>query len=285
MRAKVELEGATALVTGAGSGIGRSTAIALARSGANVVAVDIDEITAKTTAAACADHGVDAAAYQADVAERESVRRLAEAVHAEHGPLHVLVNNAGVGMSGRFLDMALDDWDWIRSINLDGVVNCCHAFVPAMRDARRGHVVNVSSGLAYVPSAMTPAYSTTKAAVLMFSRSVRPDWATAGIGVSAVCPGVINTPIIESTRFFGDLASPRAKVMATRGFSRGHKPETVAAAIIRAIQRNRAVVPVGFESHLGWYASRLLPGLSGLLGRPVPGAVGRLLAGPGDGQR
>lgn len=279
MGAKVKLEGATALVTGAGSGIGRATAIALARSGANVVAVDIDEITAKTTAAACADHRVDAVAYQADVADRESVRRLAEVVHTEHGPLHVLVNNAGVGMSGRFLEMALEDWDWIRSINLDGVLNCCHAFVPAMRDVRRGHVVNVSSGLAYVPSAMTPAYSTTKAAVLMFSRSVRPDWATVGIGVSAVCPGVINTPIIESTRFFGEVASPRARAMAVRGFSRGHRPETVAAAIIRAIERNRAVVPVGFESHLGWYVSRLLPGFSGLLGRPVPGAISRLLAG------
>ena len=278
MGTKMELAGATTLVTGAGSGIGRATSVALARHGAKVLAVDIDEVTAKTTAAACADHGVEATAYQADVADRASVAQLAERVNSEHGTLQVLVNNAGVGMSGRFLDMALEDWDWIRSINLDGVLNCCHAFVPAMRDARRGHVVNVSSGLGYVPSALTPAYSTTKAAVLMFSRSVRADWATAGIGVSAVCPGVINTPIIESTRFFGDVASPRAQSMAARGFARGHRPEVVANAIVRTIQRNRAVVPVGFESHLGWYVAKLAPAsVGGLLARPLPGVISRLL--------
>jgi len=278
LRAKVDPAGATALVTGAGSGIGRATALALAEAGATVLAVDIDEAKAEATATACAASGQAAVAYQADVADRASVRRLASAVEADHGPLHILVNNAGVGMSGRFLDMELEDWDWIRSINLDGVLNCCHAFVPAMRDARRGHVVNVSSGFGYVPSAMTPAYCTTKAAVLMFSRSVRADWATAKVGVTAVCPGVINTPIIASTRFFGDVATPRARALAARGFARGHGAETVAAAVLRGIRHNRAVVPVGFESHLGWYLSRAAPGLSGLMARPVPAPISRLLA-------
>jgi NAD(P)-dependent dehydrogenase (short-subunit alcohol dehydrogenase family) len=278
MKSTVTLRGATALVTGAGSGIGRATSIALAREGTNVLAVDIDETNAKTTAAACADHGVDATAYQCDVADRAAVVALAERVGREHGALDVLVNNAGVGMSGRFLDMTMDDWDWIRSINLDGVLNGCHAFVPAMIARRKGHVVNVSSGLGYIPSAMTPAYSTTKAAVLMFSRSVRADWARERVGVSAICPGVINTPIIDATRFAGALDVPKARAMAKRGFSRGHSPDLVAKAIVRAIKRNEAVVPVGFESTLGWYLSRYLPqSISQVVGRPLPRGVDKFL--------
>src|SRR6266852_2732497 len=173
MGSRIDLNGATALVTGAGSGIGRATALSLALRGARVLAVDIDEAGAKTTASACADHGAASAAYQCDVADRAGMFELASRVATEHGVLDVLVNNAGVGMSGRFLDMGPDDWEWIRSINLDGVINGCRAFVPAMLARGEGHVVNVSSGLAYLPSAMTPAYSTTKAAVLTFSRAVR----------------------------------------------------------------------------------------------------------------
>src|SRR5205823_4874702 len=147
-------------------------------------------------------------AYAVDVADRAAMLDLAERVHAEHGPLDVLVNNAGVGMSARFLDTALEDWDRILSINLLGVIHGCHAFGPAMVERGRGHVVNVSSGLAYTPRATEPAYGTTKAAVLALSRSLRADWHRSGVGVSAVCPGVIDTPIIRRTRFRGERAAP-----------------------------------------------------------------------------
>src|SRR3546814_218201 len=191
MASRIELRGAAALVTGAGSGIGRATALALARAGAKVLAVDRDEVTVETTVVSCLDHGVEAAAYVCDVADRAAMADLAERVEREHGALGVLVNNAGVGMSGGFGDMSLDDWEWIRSINLDGVLNGCHAFGPAMIAAGRGQIVNMSSGLGYLPRASEVAYCTTKAAVLMFSRSLRADWAQHGVGVSAVCPGEI----------------------------------------------------------------------------------------------
>ena len=271
MGAKIELRGATALVTGAGSGIGRATSVALARAGANVLCVDLDESTAKTTAHACRDHGADAVAYTCDVADRAAVADLADQVGREHGALGVLVNNAGVGMSGGFADMTLDDWAWIRSINLDGVVNGCHAFGPAMLAEGRGHIVNMSSGLAYVMHSTEVAYCTTKAAVLAFSRCLRADWKLQGVGVSAVCPGVINTPILESTRFIGQMGTKQARDLAQRGFNRGHSPDVVAEAVLTAVRRDRAVVPAGAEARLGWHLAKVTPlAVADLLARPVP---------------
>lgn len=278
MGAKIQIPGSTSLVTGAGSGIGRATSLALAERGAKILAADIDEVRAKETAQACRELGVEAVAYQCDVANRASVLALADQVHREHGTLQILVNNAGVGMSGRFLDMSLDDWEWIRSINLDGVLHGCHAFVPRMLEQGRGHVVNVSSGLAFLPQAMTPAYSTTKAAVLMFSRSVRADWGTSGVGVSALCPGFIDTSIIERTRFFGDVDNPRAVALTKRGFSMGHPPELAARTVVKAIERNRAMAGVGWEARGGFQLTRVLPSpVVTLAARPLPNFVGRIL--------
>jgi NAD(P)-dependent dehydrogenase (short-subunit alcohol dehydrogenase family) len=258
--ARVEIPGSLALVTGAGSGIGRATALAFADAGARVLAVDIDGEAAEKTAAACAERGSNSASYQVDVADRDGVLRLADTVHDEHGTLDVLVNNAGVGMSARFLDMRLEDWDWIISINLMGAVHTCHAFGPAMVERHRGHVVNVSSGLGYTPRATEPAYVTTKAGALALSQCLRADWHRDGVGVSAVCPGVINTPIISRTRFRGERAAPGTVNRARELFSkRGHPPERVAKAILTAVRRNVSVVPVGIEAHIGWYIHRLAP--------------------------
>lgn len=276
MGSKIELRGATALVTGAGSGIGRATAIALARQGSHVLCVDITEATAKTTADACRDHGVEATAYQCDVADKVAVLDLADQVGREHGALGVLVNNAGVGMSGGFADMTLEDWEWIRSINLDGVVNGCHAFGPAMLAAGRGHIVNMSSGLAYLHHSTEVAYCTTKAAVLAFSRCLRSDWRQQGVGVSAVCPGVINTPILESSRFIGQMGTKEARSLAQRAFNRGHRPEVVADAVLEAVRRDRAVVPAGVEARIGWHLARFTPVVvADFLGRPAPAFLTR----------
>jgi len=271
MRSKVQLRGGTALVTGAGSGIGRATAIALAREGSTVLCVDLDEGTAKTTSDTCRDHGVEAAAYACDVADKAAVNHLADQVGREHGALTVLVNNAGVGMSGGFADMTLEDWEWIRAINLDGVIHGCHAFGPAMLAEGKGHIVNMSSGLAYLPRSSEVAYCTTKAAVLTFSRCLRSDWKHQGVGVSAVCPGVINTPILQSTRFIGDMANPRTKDLAQRVYNRAHRPEVVADAVLSAVQHNRAVVPAGSEARIGWHLAKVMPvAVTELIGRPAP---------------
>ena len=265
------IRGALAVVTGAGSGIGRATALELAAQGATVVAVDLDEAAAERSAAACGEQaGAGSWAVACDVSSYEAVETLARDVAESYGVPDIVVNNAGVGMTGRLTDMSIEDWRWIRSINLDGVVHGCRAFGPAMLERGSGHVVNVSSGLAYTMRATEPAYVTTKAAVLALSRCLQADWKRQGVGVSAICPGVINTPIISSTRFAGDQPEERRRE-AARLFRRGHKPETVAKAVIDAIRRNRAVVPVGWEARLGWG-----------LNRALPVAVGQFLAGKGD---
>jgi NAD(P)-dependent dehydrogenase (short-subunit alcohol dehydrogenase family) len=256
-REDFDLDGRLAVVTGAGSGIGREIALELARRGSRVVAVDLQGDTAEKTAVACAEVGPEAQGVACDVADVDAVRALASRVHGEHGPVDVLVNNAGVGMSARLTDMTIADWRWIRSINLDGVVHGCHTFGPAMLERRRGHVVNVSSGLGYTMRATEPAYVTSKAAVLALSRCLRADWADAGVGVSAVCPGVINTPILDSTRFLGDQVETVERTRRT--FRRGHPPELVARDVVVAIRTNKGVVPVGWEAKLGWWAQRLLP--------------------------
>ncbi len=250
----MEVAGSLAVVTGAGSGIGRATALLLAERGARVVAVDLDEPAAAETARECGGH-----AEQADVADRLAMEELGRRVLDAHGAPDILVNNAGVGMSGRFLDTSPDDWDWILGVNLMGVIHGCQVFGPAMLARRSGHVVNLSSGLGYSPRATEPAYVTTKAAVLALSQCLRADWGPSGVGVSAICPGVIDTPIVQSTRYLGERSNPRDVARIAAVFSRGHAPGLVARAVLGAVEHDRPVVPVGVESHLGWVLHRLLP--------------------------
>ena len=248
-------QGRLVLVTGAGSGIGRATAAAFANRGATVVCADIDVEAAEKMAALCAEAGGTGRAEHCDVTDPTALVALAERT----GPVDVLVNNAGVGMTGRFADMTVDDWRWIRSVNLDGVVHACAAFGPAMIARGSGQVINVSSGLGYTMRATEGAYVTTKAGVLALSRCLRADWAPHGVGVTVVCPGVINTPIVAATRYLGDRAEAGTRHRIERIFRRGHSPETVADAIVAAAEHNPAVVPVGWEARLGWHLNRITP--------------------------
>lgn len=254
---------ALVVVTGAGSGIGRATALAFAQRGATAVCVDINEAAAKETATMC---GGESTGRVCDVSDAAAVRDLTADVESQLGAVEVLVNNAGVGLGGDFLDHSPEDWAWIRSVNLDGVVNGCHAFGRAMIERRRGQVVNIASGLGYVPSRRTAEYCATKAAVVMLTECLRSDWARHGVGVSVICPGVINTPLLEASRLGGVSAREHDRFLWL--FEHGHSPQIVAGAIVRAAANNHGVVPVGLESHLGYYAMKLLPErLRGLVAR------------------
>jgi 2-hydroxycyclohexanecarboxyl-CoA dehydrogenase len=249
----IRIPGSVALVTGAGSGIGRATAWELARRGAKVLCVDIDGEGAARTAARLGGDG-----YEVDVSDADAVSALAERVHGEHGPLDLLVNNAGVGLSGRFLDTTLEDWKWILGVNLMGVVHACRSFAPPMVERGRGHVVNVASGLAYSIRATEPAYIASKAGLLALTRCLRRDWAHRGVTVTAVCPGVVDTAIVRHARFRGEAIHRSRR--AARFFSRfGMSPLVVARAIVDSAANARPVVLVGAETWAGWLAAKLFP--------------------------
>lgn len=252
-------------VTGAGSGIGRETALLFARLGAEVVVSDRDEAGVEKTAADVEARGGIAHPYVLDVSDAQAVEDFAESVCREHGVPDVVVNNAGIGQAGSFLDTPAAEWDRVLDVNLGGVVNGCRSFAGRMVDrGLGGHVVNVSSMAAYAPLQAMNAYCTSKAAVYMFSDCLRAELDAAGIGLTTICPGVINTNIVHTTRW--DPPAGRADAVAARrkqvaqGFNaRSYGPEKVAKAIVESVVANKAVRPVAPEAYLLYGTSRVAP--------------------------
>jgi NAD(P)-dependent dehydrogenase (short-subunit alcohol dehydrogenase family)/pimeloyl-ACP methyl ester carboxylesterase len=252
-------------VTGAGSGIGRATALAFADAGAEVVVSDVNVDAARDTAALIESHGAVAHAYRLDVADAAAVERFAEQVCASHGVPDIVVNNAGVGHAGNFLDTPADQYDRVIDINFGGVVNGCRAFAARMvARGTGGHIVNVSSMAAYAPIQSMNAYATSKAAVYMFSDCLRAELDSAGIGLTTVCPGVIDTDIVNTTRF--DVPAERQdavearRAQIVRGFkARRYGPEKVAKAILSAVSDNKPIRPVTPEAYLLYGVAHALP--------------------------
>ncbi|WP_369234666.1 SDR family oxidoreductase [Streptomyces sp. R21] len=256
--------GQLVLVTGAGSGIGRATAFAFAEAGARVIAVDRDaESAARTAELARLVGAPEAWAETVDVSDEQAMEKLAEKVAAEYGVVDVLVNNAGIGLSGSFFDTTAEDWKKVLDVNLWGVIHGCRLFGKQMAErGQGGHIVNTASAAAYQPSKALPAYSTSKAAVLMLSECLRAELAGQGIGVSAICPGFVNTNITSTAHFAGvdgDEEKRRQKKSARLYGLRNYPPEKVADAILRAVVRNQAVVPVTPEARGAHLMSRFAP--------------------------
>lgn len=263
------IKGGRAVITGAGSGIGEATALRFAGMGAaDIVCVDIELDAAENTAAQCRKLGAKAQAYKCDVADAKAQLALAEIVETERGAVDILVNNAGVGSGGPFLDLSIEDWDWLMGINLNGVSYGCYAFGPAMVKRGRGHVVNVASGAAYMMSRSAAAYCASKAAVVAMSRCLRSDWADQGVGVSVICPGVINTPLYKTNTRMVGRTEEQLKRTAGIFEKLGHSPDLVAKAIVKSIQKNQEQVPVGIEASVLYRAIPLLP-------RPIEGLITR----------
>lgn len=256
--------GQLVLVTGAASGIGRATAFAFAEAGARVVAVDRDaEGAARTADMARLVGAAEAWAECVDVSDEQAMEKLAVKVAAEYGIVDVLVNNAGIGLSGAFLDTTAEDWKKVLDVNLWGVIHGCRIFGKQMAErGQGGHIVNTASAAAYLPSRTLPAYSTSKAAVLMLSECLRAELASKSIGVSAICPGIVNTNITATSRFAGvdEAEQKRRQERSSRLYGlRNFPPEKVADAILRAVVRNEAVVPVTPESKGALWMSRFAP--------------------------
>ncbi len=259
------------VVTGAGSGIGRATALGFAANGARVVAADLNLATATAVAGLITERGGAAHARQVDVASAGDMERFANWVRTEVGVPDVVVNNAGIAMVGPLLAHTEEDWQRIIGVNLLGVARGCRLFGTQMAErGTGGHLVNIASAASYAPSASLPVYATTKAAVRMLSECLRAELAGAGIGVTAICPGFTSTPIAGSARYLGvppgeedEVRENIVRALRRRRFP----PEKVALAVMRAVLRDQPVVPVNAEARVLYVLSRLAPGTLRALAR------------------
>ncbi|WP_020666739.1 SDR family NAD(P)-dependent oxidoreductase [Amycolatopsis nigrescens] len=245
-----DFTGKVAVITGAGSGIGRALALNLAGKGAALALSDVDSARAADTAAHCEKAGARVQSYQLDVADRGAVLAHAEQVAGEFGKVNLVVNNAGVALTGTVAEMTWDQLDWIVGINFGGVVNGTKAFLPHLIASGDGHLVNISSvfGLIGVPS--QSAYNATKFAVRGFTEALRQEMLIEKrpVRVSCVHPGGIRTNIARDAR----AAASRNTDELARAFDKIARtsPEAAAATILRGVARNSPKILIGADAYL-----------------------------------
>lgn len=259
------IRGALAVVTGAGGGIGHAVARALVGAGARLAVCDFDEQKLESLRDELGREGHDVLCACVNVAEPEAVRQFADEVAAKTGGANILVNCAGVYISGNAMQLSLDDWQWVLSVNLFGIIHACHYFLPQiMRSGGDGHVANLSSMYGYWPSPCVAGYLTSKFGVFGYSQALREDLRGTRVGVSTVCPGMINTGLVRNMRIRGAGGAEiemRAALQQTYT-SRSYGPERVAAAIVKGIAKNRGMVLVSPEARIMYYLERYCPALS-----------------------
>jgi len=257
-----------AIVTGGGSGIGEALCRALAARGDTVIVADIDGASAERVAG---DIGARATAAKVDVREAVSVQALVDETVAAHGRLDLMVNNAGIGVGGDVLELTVAHWDRIIDINLRGVVHGIQAAYPVMARQRRGHIVNIGSVAGLTPPPYLTPYVATKHAVVGLSLALRGEAKAHNVGVTVVCPGWTDTPILDST---GPEDLPRPSSTPEHGVREAaekmgklYSPHTLAQDIIRGVERNKAMVVVPRQARLLWRAMRIAPtGFAALIG-------------------
>ncbi|OBH35144.1 short-chain dehydrogenase [Mycobacterium intracellulare] len=253
--------GASAVVTGAGSGIGAAFAVELGRRGGAVVCSDIDQTAAQKTADAITEQGGRAVAIRCDVSRFDEVQALAEQSQAWFAAAPTLViNNAGVGAGGAAIgDAPLDDWAWTLGINLWGPIHGCHVFTPILRDAEpsrapRG-IINVASAAAFGAAPGMAAYNVSKAGVLSLSETLAAELAGTPVRVTVLCPTFVKTNILESGRISEQSGELAAKLMRWTGLS----AEKVARTCLDAHDRGELYCMPQFDAKVGWNIKRLAP--------------------------
>ena len=252
-----------ALVTGASSGIGEAIAVALAREGATVILTARDKAKLEDVRQQCIKAGGDAWVHAAEVSDEKQMEALADAVHAKHPALDILINNAGVVMGGFTWEVESADWHRLHDINVMGVVHGIRAFVPKMIARRQGgHIVNMASVSGLVGTRGMGTYSASKFAVIGLSESLRMELHRNKIGVSVVCPGYVKTPIQSKVKMVGTLDTPQGRERVEREFSKTTlMPEAVADRTLRAIRRNEFIASIGREAVMVRLLKRWAPSL------------------------
>lgn len=250
-------QSASAVVTGAGSGIGRAFALEIARRGGAVLCSDINESTAQATADEIVVSGGQAWAVACDVSKLSAVQALSRQAGALlPEPVDLVVNNAGVGVGGMPVgETPIADWKWTLGINLWGVIHGCHVFAPALRKQGFGGIINVASTASYSAAPLMGPYNVSKAGALALSETLAAELAGTGVKVTALCPTLVKTNINANGRIVGASSTLFDRLMDRFGMS----PERVACQTLDAHRRGDLYVMPQFDARLIWRAKRLVP--------------------------
>lgn len=255
-----------AIITGGASGIGLALGAELAAAGAHAVLADCDgELVARSAEAGSMTSAT------LDVRDAPAVKALVDDVVARHGRLDFMFNNAGIVIGGRTDEMPVEHWDRVIDVNLKGVVNGIVAAYPVMVAQGHGHIVNTASAAGLAPAVMVAAYTASKHAVVGLTGALRAEAAMYGVRVSVVCPGAVDTAILDRPPP-GDLARLTTPVMTGREYMAtvGMKPipaAELARYALRGVARNRAVIVTPASARAVWYLQRFAPGLVEVVGR------------------
>jgi NAD(P)-dependent dehydrogenase (short-subunit alcohol dehydrogenase family) len=260
------MQGRVAFVTGGASGIGRALCGALVARGARVVVADINASGAAAVARELSARGPGSAtSLSLDVADALGFEHAVAGVHAAEGRLDLLFNNAGIGVGGRVEELALAHWERTLDVNLRGVVHGVRAAYPLMLRQRSGHIVNTASLAGLLPFPLATPYAMTKHAVIGLSMSLRLEAARRGVRVSAICPGVIDTPILDGE---GPPDLPRTsftghgrEILLHNNRGPAYPPERLAEDVLGGVQRNRAIIIAPGRARTAWLAQRIAPRL------------------------
>ena len=259
-----DLKGRTAIVTGAGGGIGRAISQSLAARGANLALADIDEAAVAETAATIARSGraavVKVTAHRLDVANADAIKAFPQIVASAHAGVDILVNNAGVALGGTFEEIDEADFEWLFAINFWGVVRMTRAFLPVLRQAPEARLVNLSSLFGLVAPPGQSAYAAAKFAVRGFSESLRHELADGPVGVTVVHPGGVKTSIAKNARAPSTADAEEAR-RQREAFQKKLKlsPEAAGEIIVKAIEQRRARVLVGSDARFVSAVERIAP--------------------------
>jgi short-subunit dehydrogenase len=259
-------EGRVAAITGAGSGIGRALAQELARRGAHLALSDVDDIALAETVTLCEGTAVKVTSQHLDVADRDAVHAWADAVVADHGKVNLIFNNAGVALAALVEEMSYDDFEWLMNINFWGVVHGTMAFLPHLKTAGEGHVVNISSVFGLISIPAQSAYNAAKFGVRGFTDALRIelDMTKCGVSSTTVHPGGIKTNIARNARMDeGAVALAGGAARARKNFDRVAmtSPERAARQILAAVENDRRRALIGPDAKAIDLVARLPAGL------------------------
>lgn len=264
----MEIKGSKVLITGAASGIGRATAIAMARSGARLFLTDINQEGLEETSRMITGDGGEVCKYKAfDISQYEDVKAFSDEIHRDFGPLDILVNIAGTALLAQLEDTSHDHWEKVIAVNLWGVIHGIECFVPEMIRARRGHVVSVSSTSGIIGLPWHVAYAGTKHALVGISEVLRYDLKKHNIAVSVICPGAVRTGLVYTAEV---IAHKDAVANLRRMFSKvAIPPEKVAKQIISVIKKKKFMLITSPDIRILFFLKRYFPPLFHMIMRVV----------------